>query len=136
MARVLATRRCGKPGLLSLEGQQKPPTYVLKQGKAPGWVKANRPARPKKERKKRSHGFARRLEEPTHPVEHATASCPDCGIPLIGGRVRGRRQVISIPRVTEHLVFERTCPKCLKRWPPEPELKERFHQHQALAAWS
>ena len=111
--------------IAELEGQQKPPTYGLKEGKAPGWVKANRPVRPKKERKKRSHGFARRREGPTHRVEHTTASCPDCGIPLIGGRVRGRRQIITIPRVrarvTEHLVFERTCPKCLKRWSPEPD---------------
>ena len=32
--------------IAELEGQQKPPTYGLKVGKAPGWVKANRPARP------------------------------------------------------------------------------------------
>ena len=72
---------------------------------------------------KRAHGFARRREEPTHRVEHARASCPDCGIPLPGGKVRGRRQIISIPqvRVTEHVVLERTCPKCRQRWSPEPD---------------
>ena len=107
-----------------LEGQQKPPTDAGKERK-PSWVKANRPTRPKKERKKRTHGFARRREEPTHRVEHATASCPDCQVPLAGGRVRGSRQVISLPRlrarVTEHLVLERACPKCQKRWTPEPD---------------
>ena len=81
--------------------------------------------RSKGERRKRPHGFARRREEPTHRVEHATASCPDCQVPLIGGRVRGSRQVITLPRVrarvTEHVVLERACPKCRKRWAPEPD---------------
>ena len=109
--------------IAELEGQQKAPTEGGKERKPPSWVKANRPARPKQERKKRAHGFARRREEPTHRVEHARASCPDCGIPLPGGRVRGRRQIISIPRVrvTEHVVLERTCPKCRQRWSPEPD---------------
>ena len=101
--------------IAELEGQQKPPTGAGKERKPPSWVKANRPARPKKERGKRSHGFARRRDEPAHRVEHATANCPDCGISLQGGRVRGRRQVITLPRVrarvTEHVVLERTCPR-------------------------
>ena len=59
-----------------LEGRQKPPTEEGKERKPPAWVKANRPDRPRKERQKRTHGFARRREEPTHRVEHATASCP------------------------------------------------------------
>ena len=58
-------------------------------------------------------------------MEHATASCPDCQVPLTGGRVRGSRQVITLPRVrarvTEHVVLERACPKCRKRWTPEPD---------------
>ena len=111
--------------IAELEGQQKPPTGAGKERKPPSWVKANRPARPKKERGKRSHGFARRRDEPAHRVEHATANCPDCGISLQGGRVRGRRQVITLPRVrarvTEHVVLERTCQKCRKRWAPEPD---------------
>ena len=49
-----------------LEGRQKPPTEGGKERKPPSWVKANRPDRPKKERKQRAHGFARRREEPTH----------------------------------------------------------------------
>ena len=116
-----------------MEGQAKPPTDGLKpglkpglkQGTPPAWVKANRPARAKKERRKRTHGFARRREEPTHKVEHVTASCPDCQAPLQGGMVRRRRQVISLPRVrarvTEHAALERACPKCRKRWAPNPD---------------
>ena len=114
-----------------LEGRQKPPTEGGKERKPPSWAKANRPDRPKKERRNRAHGFARRQEEPTHRVEHAhrveyaTASCPDCGTLLLGGRVRGGRQIISIPRVrarvTEHVVLERTCRKCGQRWSPEPD---------------
>ena len=102
-----------------LEGQRTPPTGGGKPGTPPAWVKSNRPARAQKERKKRTHGFARRREEPTHRIEHATASCPDCRVPLQGGMVRGRRQVISLPRVrarvTEHVVLERTCSRCRKR---------------------
>ena len=106
-----------------LEGRQNPPTEEGKERKPPSWVKANRSDRPRKERQKRTHGFARRREEPTHRVEHATASCPDCGTLLLGGRVRRRRQIITIPqvraRVTEHVVVERTCRKCGQRWSPE-----------------
>ena len=79
-----------------LEGRQKPPTEGGKERKPPSWAKANRPDRPKKERQNRAYGFARRREEPTHRVEHATASCPDCGTLLLGGRVCRRRQIISI----------------------------------------
>ncbi len=71
-----------------LEGQAKPPSdgmkpdgmkpEGMKPGTPPAWVKANRPARPRQERRKRTHGFARRRAKPTHRVEHATASCPDC----------------------------------------------------------
>ena len=62
--------------IAELEGQQKPLDAGLKERKPPSWAKANRPARSKKEGKKRTHGFVRRREEPTHRVEHATASCP------------------------------------------------------------
>lgn len=108
-----------------LAGQPKPPTDALGEKKPPSWVKANRPARPQQERKKRAHGFARRREEPTHRMEHALAHCPQCQVPLVGGRVCGRRQVITLPRlrarVTEHVVLERTCPRCQQRWAPQPD---------------
>ena len=111
--------------IAKLEGQQKPPADALGEQKPPSWVKANRLAHPRKERKKRTHGFARRREEPTHRVEHAMDNCPHCQVPLVGGRVRGRRQVITLPRlrarVTEHVVLERTCPQCQQRWVPKPD---------------
>ena len=111
--------------IAELEGQRKPPDTGLKGHKPPRWVKANKPAHPKRERQKRAHGFARRREGPTHRAEHAMTSCPECRTPLGGGRVRCRRQIISIPqiraRVTEHVVLERTCPKCGQRWVPEPD---------------
>ncbi len=109
-----------------LKGQQKPPADTLGERKLPSWVKANRPVGPKKERRKRAHGFARRRDQPTHRVEHAFAECPDCQVPLSGGRVCGCRQVITIPRVaarvTEHVVLERTCPQCQKQWAPKLDL--------------
>ena len=127
--------------IAELEGQAKPPTDGLKpglkQGTPPAWVKANRPARAKKERRKRTHGFARRREEPTHKVEHVTASCPDCQAPLQGGMVRRRRQVISLPRVrarvTEHVVLDGACgagtglPQVPQEVGPKPGL-ERHHR--------
>ena len=109
MGQLLSHIEALEARILELEGPRKPPTDGVKERKPPSWVKANRPARPKKERVKRSHGFARRRDEPTHRVEHATANCPDCGISLQGGRVCGSRQVITLPRVrarvTEHVVF-------------------------------
>ena len=69
-----------------LAGRQRPPTEGGKERKPPSWVKANRADLPRKERQKRAHGFARRREEPTHRVEHATASCPDAGHCCWAGR--------------------------------------------------
>ena len=57
--------------IAELEGQQKPPADGLGERKPPSWVKANRIGRPKKDRKKRAHGFARRREEPTHMGERS-----------------------------------------------------------------
>ena len=73
--------------IAELEGQQKPPTDV-KERKPPSWVKANRPARPKGERRKRPPrlGARRSCDEPTHRVEHATASCPDVTCSELRGR--------------------------------------------------
>ena len=63
--------------IAELEGQP-PPPEALGEQKPPSWVKAKRPAGPRKERKRRAHGFARRREEPTHRMEHAMANCPHC----------------------------------------------------------
>jgi len=103
----------------------------------PAFVKANRPAPSKnKKRKKRAHGFARKLDNPTARVEHTVEQCPDCKLDLIGHRVVKTRQLIELPpvqvQVVEHLLVERCCPNCRKRWAPGLELsslavgKQRF----------
>ena len=58
-----------KARIAELEGQPKAPTDAGKERKPASWVKANRPARSKGERRKRPHGFGRRREEPTHRVD-------------------------------------------------------------------
>jgi len=103
----------------------------------PSFVKANRPApSKKKKRKKRAHGFSRKLDNATARVEHSIEQCPDCQLDLIGRRVVKSRQVIELPpvqvRVVEHLLIERCCPNCRKRWTPGLDLssmvvgKQRF----------
>jgi hypothetical protein len=103
----------------------------------PSFVKANRPARSKKKkRKKRAHGFARKLDLVTARVEHTVEQCPDCKLDLIGRRVVKSRQLIELPpvqaQVVEHILVERCCPKCRKRWTPGLDLsslavgKQRF----------
>ena len=102
----------------------------------PSFVKANRPARNKKKRKKRAHGFARKLDHPTARVEHSMQQCPGCRVDLTGRRVIKSRQVIELPpvqvQVVEHLLVERCCPNCRKRWAPQMDLsalavgKQRF----------
>ena len=89
VGRLLSHIEALEARIAELEGQQRLPPEGLGEKKAPSWVKANRPVRPKTERKKRVHGFARRREEPTHRMEHAMATCPQCQVPLVGGRVRG-----------------------------------------------
>lgn len=92
----------------------------------PTFVKANRPARDKKKRKKRARGFARKLDHPTARVEHAFEHCPQCQVSLRGRRVIKTRQVIELPpvqaQVIEHVLVERCCPKCHKRWTPQIDL--------------
>ena len=74
-----------KPESPEWKVSRSPPGEGVKERKPPSWAKANRPDRPKQERKKRAHGFARRREEPTHRVEHARASCPTAGYPCRAG---------------------------------------------------
>lgn len=92
----------------------------------PSFVKANRPARNKKKRKKRARGFARKLDAATARVEHSLEQCPDCKVSLRGHRVIKSRQVIELPpvqvQVVEHVLVERSCPNCHKRWAPRLDL--------------
>ena len=93
----------------------------------PPFVKANRPARAKKKkRKKRSHGFARKLDFATSRIDHSVDECPDCRVSLTGRRVVRSRRLIELPRleaeVVEHTLLERRCPKCRKRFRPDFDL--------------
>ncbi len=103
----------------------------------PSFVKANRPARSKiKKRKKRAHGFARKLDLVTARVEHCIEQCPDCQVDLTGRRVVKTRRVIELPpievQIVEHSLVERRCPQCRKRFKPDFDLsslavgKQRF----------
>jgi transposase len=92
----------------------------------PDWVKPNRPARKKKKRKPRSHGFARKLDTVTARIEHALAQCPACQVALTGRRVIKTRQVIELPpvqaQIIEHQLIQRRCPQCHKQWVPPMDL--------------
>ena len=93
----------------------------------PSFVKANRPARSKtKKRRKRVRGFAGKLDKPTARLEHSLEQCPDCQVSLTGRRVIKTRQVIELPpvqvQVIEHVLIERRCPNCRKRWAPQLDL--------------
>jgi transposase len=81
-------------------------------------VKKDR-TQPKAPRKKRSHGFARRREEPTQTVDHAAEQCSGCGRKLSGGWVHDRRQVLEIQpvrvQVIEHRFLARHCGVCRRR---------------------
>src|ERR1044072_3677929 len=58
------------------------------QSNPPSFVKANRPARSKKKkRKKRAHGFARKLNFFTSRLDHFIEQCPDSEVDLPGRRV-------------------------------------------------
>jgi len=103
----------------------------------PSFVKANRPARSKKKkRKKRLHGFARKLDFVTARLDHSLEQCPECRVDLTGRRVVKSRRLIELPtveaQVVEHKLVERRCPKCRKRWTPDLVLsslavgKQRF----------
>ena len=104
-----------------LEGEAKPggpkgmPGIKLKSGR-------QQTPREQGPRKPRPHGFARRRMTPTHRVEHALESCPQCGTGLSGGWAQRTREVIDIPavpaQVTEHVFIARTCPVCERRRVP------------------
>ncbi len=103
----------------------------------PGLKPAPALARPPKgPRKRREQQFVRQRMVPTVRVVHALDACPICGVPLVGGSVKRRREVIEVPLVpavvTEHVVLERCCPHCRVRHTPAVALgaatvgKQRF----------
>jgi len=103
----------------------------LEQRDPPAWVKPNRPKPdgPRPPRKQRAQAFVRRREEPTAVVEHAAATCPDCGGTLTGGWVRWQRQVIDLPvapaTVTAQVVLARRCGRCGKTVTPTLDLSDQ-----------
>lgn len=92
----------------------------------PAFVKANRPLRQAKERKKRDQAFVRPKERPTQIQVHAVERCPDCDRKLEGGTVHRTRQVIEIPSVPaeiiDHVLLARRCGVCEKRHVPKLDL--------------
>ena len=107
-----------------LEGKAKPGGPKGMPGNKP----QSRRKAPKEKgpRNTRPHGFARQRMTPTHRVDHAVDTCPDCGAGLSGGWVQRTREVIDIPvapvRVTEHRSIARTCPTCRQRRVPQANL--------------
>ena len=77
-------------------------------------------------RKHRGRGYGRQRMRPTACQVHAYAHCLHCRVPLRGGTVRRRREVIELvpvqATVTEHQYVERRCPHCGGRWLPGPDL--------------
>jgi transposase len=75
-------------------------------------------------RKRRRQAFVRRRSVPTRTVDHAAATCPDCGTPLRGGWLHRRREVIDLPlngaEVVEHRFLARHCGVCQRRVLPAP----------------
>lgn len=95
----------------------------------PSFVKVNVKKRKyKTPRKKRSQGFARKLEEATKQVFHSYEVCPDCTGTLGKPSVAYTRQIIDIPIVTyevvEHVIFKRQCFSCKKRVYPKVDLNQ------------
>lgn len=95
-----------------------------KPGQPPSFVKANRPQRERRPRKKRAakdnHG--RRRMAPTRYEIHEIEVCPECGERLTQGVCCYRREVIDIPppqavEVVEHQVMKGWCWRC-RCWRP------------------
>jgi hypothetical protein len=94
-------------------------------GLKPTQAPAARPAQP---RKRRAQGAGRRRAAPnavTDVVQHALEQCPACGTALEGGTVKRTRQVLEVVpspvQVVEHVLVERTCPGCHRRWRPRAD---------------
>lgn len=94
----------------------------------PSWVKPNIKTKKNRPKKKRDHGFGRKLDIPTKQLFHSYNVCPDCGGNLGKPAVSYSRQTLDIPEspveVTEHVIFKRWCVHCKKRVAPKINLKE------------
>jgi len=119
LEKEIAQLRGGGTGASS--GGSKPAAKAV-----PAFVKANRPEREKKERKRRAQGHSRSYSAPTAVVVHALDTCPDCGHKLEGGTPHKLREVIDIPvlpvEITHHIKIGRWCGVCEKRQVPRVDL--------------
>jgi transposase len=94
----------------------------------PSFVKPNvKKKKRQAKRKRREHGFFRKLETPTETIFHSFDACPDCGEKHLGKpSVSYTRQIIDIPKavydVIEHVIFKRYCFNCEKRVSPKVDL--------------
>ncbi len=98
-------------------GDEEPPTGSAAPRGMPGLKPGGAPGtRSTRGRRHRPYGVARQRMTPTAQQVHAVTQCPTCGIPLAGGTVVHRREVIEVPAlpvtVTEHVYLARRCPCC------------------------
>ena len=112
--------------IAELEGQQKPPTDAGKGAEA-AVLGQGQPARPLQGRTAEA---APRLWPETGGA-HPPGGTRHGQLPRLPGSSDRQEGVRKPPgdypasgtgrRVTEHVVLERACPKCRKRWAPEPD---------------
>ena len=78
------------------------------------------------QRKRREHGFGRKLDIPTKKIFHSFECCPNCSGVLGNPSVAYSRQIIDVPmvqyEVVEHVVFKRYCFNCQRRFYPKVNL--------------
>jgi hypothetical protein len=100
-----------------------PPSGIARA--VPSFVKPNRPAKEKRDRKPRKHSFVRLREEPTRVEHHFPERC-SCGQRLSGGWLHDSRQIIDIPEtpveVIEHRFMACRCGVCGRRSISRPDL--------------
>ena len=104
--------------IAELEGQQKPPTGW--EGAEAAVLGQGQPARPLQGRTAEAAPRLRPAAGGAHPPGGARHG----QLPRLPGpsdRREGAGQPTGICLLTEHVVLERACPKCRKRWAPEPD---------------
>lgn len=117
-------------------GRAEPPAstepHSQKATQPPAFVKANRPARSAKtkKRKKRAiqHNQSRPRALPTHQREHRLEKCPCCQSKLGGQILSCKRQVIEVPpppavEIIEYRIYKGWCSQCKKWRSAEPKLE-------------
>lgn len=97
--------------------------------------KANKPQKTTA-KKKREHGYTRKLDIPTYKILHSLENCNKCGGSLGKPTVSYTRQIIDIPKVsvkvTEHIVFKRWCKNCKEQVTPAVDLDNQVVGKQRI----